>query len=186
MYVNVLTQLSSAVMQRPLPVQPMGRHRHPRQTASPTAMPLCSSMRSSAPSLRTPTAQACWPPLTLRLFLTMPHCAYRSKRSPCHGIADALLLFQTEDVGLCCHVPLQSGNMQRDLLTLQVCHGAGLTSFLMNGNTSQTVFAPINSAWKGQPDTHSSRALTNLMLFHMALGTFLSSLKQLLTINAVV
>ncbi|EIE23732.1 hypothetical protein COCSUDRAFT_41892 [Coccomyxa subellipsoidea C-169] len=49
-------------------------------------------------------------------------------------------------------------------------NATGLTSFLMNGNTSQTVFAPTNSAWKGQPDTRSSRALTNLMLFHMALG----------------
>ncbi|BDA47639.1 hypothetical protein COCOBI_10-4900 [Coccomyxa sp. Obi] len=51
----------------------------------------------------------------------------------------------------------------------------GLTSFLMDGDTSQTVFAPVNSAWQKQPPpsssgTDNSRALTNLMLVHVALG----------------
>lgn len=50
---------------------------------------------------------------------------------------------------------------------------AGLTAFLKDGNTSQTVFAPINAAWQGRPEARgpdNSRKLTNLMLFHVVLG----------------
>ncbi len=60
--------------------------------------------------------------------------------------------------------------------------GAGLTTFLMDGNASQTVFAPVNSAWQRQPSsssgTDNTRALTDLMLFHVALGTFPCSSPQ--------
>jgi hypothetical protein len=50
---------------------------------------------------------------------------------------------------------------------------AGLSPLLRNNATALTVFAPSNPAWARLPAglvINSSRALGNIMLFHVALG----------------
>ena len=53
------------------------------------------------------------------------------------------------------------------------CDAAGLAPLLQNNSTALTVFAPSNGAWVHLPPglvLNDSRALGNIMLYHIALG----------------